>query len=89
LFIREEFYFKHVHYHREIQIIKTSSSSTPIVEVEPQQLKVEDLPPLHRAAANGSPAEIEVLLDSSEMVDSPLPFNAVLDKPVGGRQEFR
>jgi len=59
------------------------------VEVEPQQLKVEDLPPLHRAAANGSPAEIEVLLDSSEMVDSPLPFNAVLDKPVGGRQEFR
>jgi ankyrin repeat protein len=88
-FIREEFYFKHVHYHREIQVIKTNSIPTPIVEVEPQQLNVEELPPLHRAAANGALAEINELLDNSEMVDSPLLSNAVLDKPVGGRQEFR
>jgi len=79
LFIREEFYFKHVHYHREIQVIKPSSISTPTVEVEPQQLKVEDLPPLHKAAANGSLAEISELLDNGGSIDAPLPFDVVLD----------
>ena len=76
----EESYFNRVHYHHEIwkkRLVRAVESSD---EEKSNILKVEDLPPLHKAAATGDLSQITALLDDGYNIDAPLPFRAILSE---------
>src|SRR4051794_33477058 len=50
-------------------------------EGQVKQLVIDELPPLHKAAAIGNCPEILRLLDEGSEIDFPLPFNAILSSP--------
>lgn len=70
--------FKNVHYHREIRIPKTLSAKDNTDDKGKRALKVDELPALHKAAAKGSLAEINSLLDQGMDINAPLPFKVYL-----------
>ncbi|KAH7305140.1 ankyrin repeat-containing domain protein [Rhexocercosporidium sp. MPI-PUGE-AT-0058] len=73
----DDFLFRSVHYHREIRKFK-KPSKPKVQEGEIPTLVLDELPPLHKAAALGSVAEIGKLLDQKINVDTPLQYNAVI-----------
>lgn len=44
-------------------------------------LQVDELPPLHKAAARGDLTGINALLDTGEDINTPLPFQRLWDSP--------
>jgi hypothetical protein len=79
MLIREEYNIKCVHYHREIPVTNPAPAIVA-VEQEPRPLKVEEIPPLQKAAATGALNDLNELLDAGEKIDKLLPFEAVLRK---------
>ncbi|KAK0109431.1 hypothetical protein ONS95_002125 [Cadophora gregata] len=71
----ESLMFRSVHYHRDIRIAK-SASGEPEDSDSPPELDVEELPPLHKAAAKGNLHEIDELLTGGANINDPLPFQA-------------
>ncbi|KAL2068468.1 hypothetical protein VTL71DRAFT_16566 [Oculimacula yallundae] len=67
--------FKNIHYHREIPGAQYSPGKST------KQLLIDDLPPLHKAAALGNASVIRRLLDEGSEIDFPLPFDAILASP--------
>lgn len=74
---KDNFLFRSVHYHREIRKFK-KPSKPKVQEGELPPLVIEELPPLHKAAAQGSVSDICKLVDQGLDIDIPLSYNAVL-----------
>ncbi|KAG4422088.1 hypothetical protein IFR04_004829 [Cadophora malorum] len=72
--------FRNIHYHREVLKLQRSNENGPGTTIT-RQLVIEELPPLHKAAATGNVSEINGLLDEGGNVDFPLPFDAILSSP--------
>ncbi|KAK0105720.1 hypothetical protein ONS95_004242 [Cadophora gregata] len=75
----DDLLFKNIHFHREIPSLFRSEKVPCATAIK--QLAIDELPPLHKAAATGNCSEIKRLLDQGCEIDMPLPFNAVLNSP--------
>ena len=76
----ESFRFRNLHLHREIPKLQQSTENLSGTTTT-RQLVIEELPPLHKAAATGNVSEINGLLDEGTNVDFPLRFDAILSSP--------
>jgi hypothetical protein len=72
----EDYYFQRVHYQRDIKV-ELMKAVKSVSRNDSRKLEIDELPPLHRAAARGNLPEIKSLLDADEHINAPLPFQAV------------
>jgi ankyrin repeat protein len=71
----EHFLFRNIHYHREILVQKrVSAPSLPATETH-RKFGIDELPPLHQAAAKASLKGITKLLAEGMDVDEKIPFS--------------
>jgi serine/threonine-protein phosphatase 6 regulatory ankyrin repeat subunit A len=73
--IDEHFLFRQIHYHREVLVSKASSTPESLTKETHRKFGIEELPPLHRAAAKASLKEIADLLENGIDVNEKIPFS--------------
>jgi ankyrin repeat protein len=71
----EHFLFRNIHYHREILVSKAPSSQDHSAEQKYRKFGINELPPLHQAAAKASLKVIAHLLENGMDVNEKIPFS--------------
>jgi len=71
----EHFLFRNIHYHREILVSKALSAPDSSAEETHRKFGIDELPPLHRAAAKASLKVIADLLEEGTDVNEKIPFS--------------
>jgi ankyrin repeat protein len=71
----EDFLFRNIHYHREILVPKILSAPDSSAKETRRKFGIDELPPLHRAAAKASVEVIADLLGKGMDVNEKIPFS--------------
>lgn len=75
------FFFKNIHVHREITKLQQPTERSEDTS-DVRQLVIEDLPPVHKAAATGNVSDLKRLRDGGSDANLPLSLDAILSSPL-------